>query len=94
MKQRNYVLLKETYLEYNGNNDSDINYDEVEQFLNDLYIEGICDETELEAYENIRHTGKCSIEEYEYVIESISLWNEGEYLRRLSIVSGDSVEMD
>ena len=88
MKQRNKALLKETFLEYNGDIEDNGNYEKIEQFLEALYIEGICDEVELQAYENLSYTGKCKSDEFEYVVESMELWSEDEYFRRLDIVNG------
>ena len=84
---RNKQLLKETYLEYHGNKD-DLDYNDIHEFLEELHNEGILDETEQGTYENLYYTGKCSADEYDYVVESMKLWNEDEYYRRLSIVNG------
>lgn len=86
MKKRNKELLMGMELQYHGEFELD-NYDKLLEFLEELYVEGIIDEIEKDAYENIKYNGKCSNEEYTYVLETIELWDENEYFRRLDEVN-------
>ncbi len=88
MNKNNTALLMEMELQYHGELEND-NYEKLHIFLEELHNEGILDETEKEAYDNLAYSGKCSPEEYTYVLESIELWNEEEYFRRLDIVNGN-----
>lgn len=89
--KRNKQLLEETQLQYFGEFDEAVvnEYQEVEEFLEELYIEGICDEIELRAYEELSYKGSCNEDDLDYVKETMKLWCDGEYYRRLSIVNGD-----
>lgn len=82
MKKRSTVALTEMELQYKGEFEVK-DYDDILEFLEDLYSEGIIDEIEQDAYDNIKYFGNCSEEEYTYVLDSIKMWNEDEYFRRL-----------
>ena len=87
MKKRNKELLKDFILSYNGSLE-ELNYDDIYEFLEELHSEGILDEIEYDAYSNLSYTGKCTAEEFDYVKETMKLWDEEEYYRRLEIVNG------
>ena len=80
MKKNNTALLMDMTLQYQGELVNDDNYEKLHIFLEEL---------QKEAYDNLAYSGKCSPEECTYVLESIELWNEEEYFRRLDIINGN-----
>ena len=89
--KRNKQLFEETHAQYFGEIDEAVGneHQEVLGFLEELYIEGICDEIELRVYEDLSYKSSCNDIDLEYAKETMKLWCDGEYFRRLSIVNGD-----
>lgn len=86
MKKRNKVVLMEMEKQYHGEFEVK-EYDDLIEFLEYLYVEGVIDEIEQDAYDNIKYFGKCSNEEHTYVLDTIKMWDENEYFRRLNEMS-------
>lgn len=60
----------------------------VGEFLEFLENEGILDEEEMLAYDNLKYQRTITRGQLEYVIETIETWTEKEYYNRLEIIHG------
>lgn len=60
----------------------------VGEFLEFLENEGILDEEEMVAYDNLKYQRTITRGQLEYVIETIETWTEEEYYNRLEIIHG------
>lgn len=60
----------------------------IKLFLEELAVEGILDSIEQDARENLLYHGQITKSQYTYVKETMELWDDEEYFRRLEIVNG------